>query len=97
MLPQSPHHAEELAPSLERRTPHLGTAEGDDLGGNAVTRQEAGEMRLAEKHDSDAGILKLQVLGQRRGKDDVADELGLHDQNRSESGGGNLQHGFWHQ
>ncbi|WP_245488771.1 hypothetical protein, partial [Mesorhizobium sp. M7A.F.Ca.CA.001.06.1.1] len=55
---------------------------------------EAFEASLAQKDDAGAGELEPQVLGERRGEDEISYELGLNDQDRAERRGRNLQHLF---
>ncbi|WP_245481762.1 hypothetical protein [Mesorhizobium sp. M7A.F.Ce.TU.012.03.2.1] len=55
---------------------------------------EALEASLAQKDDAGAGECEPQVLGERRGEDEIAYELGLDDQDRVERRGRNLQHLF---
>ncbi|WP_244441125.1 hypothetical protein [Mesorhizobium sp. STM 4661] len=76
--------------ALEGRAAHAGAPERPDVRGDAVSGQEIFEASLAEKHDPGLGIFEPQVFGERGGKDDIADELRLDDQDRAE----NLGHLF---
>jgi ACS family hexuronate transporter-like MFS transporter len=85
-----PNRERALAIGIYSSAAHFGAAEGHHLGGDAVRGDEIGEAGLAKKDDPDAGIFELQVPGERGGENDIADELGLQDEDRAKGCGRNL-------